>query len=107
MCLNMQITNIDDGLLKLALFEEQGLQVCDDYCESLNAVMNLYISIGDTDSASMYAKKLGKRQWSKYAKEAKLYIISRAIQSHALWKNKKDGLDADKLGNSLASLDLH
>ncbi|KAJ6593405.1 hypothetical protein B0H19DRAFT_1090194 [Mycena capillaripes] len=106
MCLSMQITNIDDGLRRVALFEEQGLQVCDEYCGTLKAVIDLFIGTGDADTASTYAKKLAKRQWSKYADEAKLYTTPRAIQSHPLWMKKNGGLDADKLGNSFARLDL-
>jgi hypothetical protein len=101
----LQITNVDDGLVKLALLEEQGLQVCDEYCEALKTVMDLYIGIGDADNASMYAKKLASRRWNTYAAGAKLYTTPLAIRSHPLWI-KRTKVDAGDLGSAFAGLTL-
>ncbi|KAF8146866.1 hypothetical protein K438DRAFT_1689322 [Mycena galopus ATCC 62051] len=80
--LTMQIANIDDGLVKLALIEENGLQACDEYCDALKTVMDLYIALGDAENGSMYAKKLANRRWSDLANVAKLYTTPLAIESH-------------------------
>ncbi|KAF8146868.1 hypothetical protein K438DRAFT_2027982 [Mycena galopus ATCC 62051] len=86
--LKMQITNIDDGLVKLALIEENGLQACDEYCNALKTVMDLYIALGDAENGSMYAKKLASRRWNPLANVAERYTTPLAIESHPLWRSK-------------------
>ncbi|KAJ7270069.1 hypothetical protein B0H12DRAFT_1009152 [Mycena haematopus] len=106
----MEISNIDDGLLKLALLEEQGLTACDPYCEALKTIMELYISMGDADNGRMYAKKLVNRRWSSFAYDTRVYTIPLAIETlHPLWKgrrNREPGQIVDDLKTLFAGLGL-
>ncbi|KAF8146859.1 hypothetical protein K438DRAFT_1626949 [Mycena galopus ATCC 62051] len=86
--LTMQIANIDDGLLQLALLEENGLETWDPYCNALKTVMELYIALGDADNGSMYAKKLARRRWNPLANVAERYTTPLAIESHPLWRSR-------------------
>ncbi|KAF7351029.1 SET domain-containing protein [Mycena sanguinolenta] len=108
--MTMQIDNIDDGLLKLALLEEQGLESSGQYCKTLETVMELYIGIGDADNASTCAKKLVNRRWSSLASGAKLYTSPLAIEKfHPLWKgggNRDLERGADNLECSFGGLEL-
>ncbi|KAJ7668725.1 hypothetical protein DFH06DRAFT_1084908 [Mycena polygramma] len=101
----IKITNVDDGLVKLALIEEQGLQVNTQYCETLNTVMELFISNGDAETARMYAKKLAVRKWSAYAAVAQRYTTIPAIEAHPLWKKKNRRVD-ENLERTFDGLDL-
>ncbi|KAJ7747769.1 hypothetical protein B0H16DRAFT_1554505 [Mycena metata] len=84
-CLSMPVPNIGDGLIKLALIEEAGLQGGNTYSKTLKIVMELCIGAGDAESASTYAKKLANRVWSAEANEARAYTNPTAIHSHPLW----------------------
>ncbi|KAJ7030011.1 hypothetical protein C8F04DRAFT_1115032 [Mycena alexandri] len=84
-CLSMPVANMDDGLIKLALIEEAGLQGANAYSQTLKVVMEFCIGAGDAESASMYAKKLANRRWSAAANEARSYTTPLAIHSHPLW----------------------
>ncbi|KAJ6497560.1 hypothetical protein C8R45DRAFT_865430 [Mycena sanguinolenta] len=108
--MTMQINNIDDGLLKLALLEEQGLQSSVQYSITLKTVMELYIGIGDADNGSMYAKKLVNQRWSSFASAAKLYTSPLVIEKlHLLGKNESNRDlkgSADDLESSFVGLKL-
>ncbi|KAJ6491783.1 hypothetical protein C8R47DRAFT_1271535 [Mycena vitilis] len=100
----IKIANVDDGLVKLALIEEQGLQACGQYCDTLNTLMELFISNGDAETARMYAKKLAVRKWGAYA-AAQRYTTIPAIEAHPLWKKKNRRID-ENLERTFDGLDL-
>ncbi|KAJ7668726.1 hypothetical protein DFH06DRAFT_1321959 [Mycena polygramma] len=97
----MPITNIDDGLVRLALIEEQGLQVCDEYCQTLKTIMELSIGIGDAETARTYAKKLANRPWSPHAVMANITLRGLEVYIKARGRT-----DTDSLAQSLSGLDL-
>ncbi|KAJ7496835.1 hypothetical protein FB451DRAFT_1386188 [Mycena latifolia] len=90
MTLSIQADTIENGLAKLSLLEQEGLQVLDEYCETLKSAMEHYSALGDSDNASKYAVKLVQRPWSRAADNARLYTTPPGIQSHPLWMKKAD-----------------
>ncbi|KAJ7772071.1 hypothetical protein DFH07DRAFT_734269 [Mycena maculata] len=69
------VETIEDCLEKLSLLEEEGLQVAEEYCETLKSLMNLYLGRGDVHNASKYARKLASRPWSPLADLARSYPL--------------------------------
>ncbi|KAJ7125183.1 hypothetical protein C8R44DRAFT_703338 [Mycena epipterygia] len=86
--LTLSIRNVKDGLAKLSLLEQEGLEATDDYCETLKSVMELYIALGDANNASKYAGKLVKRPWSPLADGVRLYGTPLGVESHPLWTKR-------------------
>ncbi|KAJ7079799.1 hypothetical protein B0H15DRAFT_858090 [Mycena belliarum] len=83
---SLATNNLGDGLFKLSLLEEEGLQSIREYSETLEFVMERYIGVGDAANAIIYAKKLVKCRHS--ANDAKRYTTAIGVQSHSLWPKK-------------------
>ncbi|KAJ7686584.1 hypothetical protein B0H17DRAFT_1181185 [Mycena rosella] len=86
--LSMQIDTVKDGLAKLSLLEEEGLQSMAEYSIALKSVTELYIALGDSNHASKYARMLVNRPWDIGVESIVPYTTPLGIESHPLWRTK-------------------
>ncbi|KAJ7655736.1 hypothetical protein DFH06DRAFT_483176 [Mycena polygramma] len=99
----------DDWLLKktadkLALMDIEGLQHCTEYYDATHAMMDTYITLGDTQNASKWAAKLLPQVWADNYNKAELAPLldpanTAAYEAHPMWRMRVGGGRPGSMGH--------